>query len=106
LHFKCEPTVPRNDAEAVRWYRLAAEQGYADAQNNLGVMYAEGQGVSQDNVAAHMWFSLATTFATHSEVRDAITKLRDFLSILMSPAQIAEAQKLSREWFVRFETRD
>ncbi|PKP78978.1 MAG: hypothetical protein CVT81_01420 [Alphaproteobacteria bacterium HGW-Alphaproteobacteria-3] len=104
MHFKCEPTIPRDDAEAVRWYRLAAAQGDADAQNNLGVMYAEGQGVPRDNVAVHMWFSLATTFATHSEVRDAIIKLRDFPSILMSPAQIAEAQKLSREWFTRFET--
>ena len=32
--------VPEDDAEAVRWYRLAAEQGLASAQLNLGVMYA------------------------------------------------------------------
>ncbi len=74
--FKCEPTIQQDDA---------------DTQSNLGAMYAEGQCVPQDNVAAHMWFSFATTFATHSEVRDAITKLRDFLLLLMSPAQIAEA---------------
>ncbi len=34
--------------EAVRWYRLAAEQGYVSAQTNLGVMYATGEGVTQD----------------------------------------------------------
>ncbi len=31
--------VPQDYAEAVSWYRKAAEQGYAHAQNNLGVMY-------------------------------------------------------------------
>ena len=44
----CTPTakgVPEDDAEAVRWYRLAAEQGNAFAQSNLGVMYANGEGV-------------------------------------------------------------
>ena len=37
--------VSEDDAEAVRWYRLAAEQGHASAQFNLGVMYARGEGV-------------------------------------------------------------
>ena len=45
--------------KALRGYRLAAEQGLANAQVNLGYMYAIGQGVEQDNVLAHMWFSLA-----------------------------------------------
>ena len=42
----------------VKLYRLAAEQGDATAQTNLGVMYAKGQGVLQDNVLAHMWYNL------------------------------------------------
>ena len=42
--------VPENDTEAVKWYRMAAEQGIASAQYNLGVMYANGQGVPQDYV--------------------------------------------------------
>ena len=37
-----------------KWYKLAAEEGHANAQLNLGVMYAKGQGVTQDNVNAHM----------------------------------------------------
>ena len=37
--------VPENDAEAVKWYRLAAEQGGARAQSNLGFMYETGRGV-------------------------------------------------------------
>ena len=48
-----------DDAEAVRWYRLAAEQGDAIAQNNLGVMYRDGQGVPQDDAEAVRWYRLA-----------------------------------------------
>ena len=40
--------VPQDYKEAVKWYRLSAEQGHASAQINLGNMYAEGQGVLQN----------------------------------------------------------
>ncbi|WP_148132454.1 tetratricopeptide repeat protein, partial [Neisseria sp. HMSC074B07] len=43
-------------AQAVQWYRKAAEQGLADAQYNLGMMYANGQGVRQDYAEAVRWF--------------------------------------------------
>jgi len=46
-------------AEAVKWYRLAAAQGDADAQYNLGVMYDNGQGVVQDYAEAVKWYRLA-----------------------------------------------
>ncbi len=36
--------VPQDYAEAMRWYRSAAEQGNAKAQSNLGIMYLVGQG--------------------------------------------------------------
>jgi uncharacterized protein len=51
--------VPENDAEAVKWYRLAAEQGYALAQYNLGVMYANGEGVPENDAEAVKWYRLA-----------------------------------------------
>ena len=51
------PSLP--DAEAVKWYRLAAEQGYAKAQYNLGTMYDSGQGVPQDYAEAVRLFRLA-----------------------------------------------
>ena len=51
--------VLEDDAEAVRWYRLAAEQGLASAQLNLGVMYANGEGVLKDNAEAARWFRQA-----------------------------------------------
>ena len=47
--------VLEGDKEAVRWFRLAAEQGNEDAQYNLGIMYVLGKGVIKDSVYAHMW---------------------------------------------------
>ena len=51
--------MPQDYAEAVIWYRLAAEQGLAPAQRNLGVAYYKGEGVSQDYAEAVKWFRLA-----------------------------------------------
>ena len=45
--------------EAVRWYRLAADQGHAVAQFNLGVHYYNGKGVPQDDVEALAWYRKA-----------------------------------------------
>ena len=45
--------------EAVKWYRLSAEQGKANAQANLGFMYDNGQGVLQDYKEAVKWYRLA-----------------------------------------------
>ena len=44
---------------AVHWYRRGAEQGDADAQFNLGVMYAEGEGVARDDAEARRWYRKA-----------------------------------------------
>ncbi|HCN10096.1 MAG TPA: hypothetical protein DIT01_19390, partial [Lentisphaeria bacterium] len=51
--------VPQDDAEAVKWFRKAAEQGYPQAQYNLGVAYANGEGVPEDDVAAVKWYRKA-----------------------------------------------
>ena len=48
--------VKQDDAEAVTWYRLAAEQGYAKAQSNLGSQCREGKGVKQDDKEAVAWY--------------------------------------------------
>lgn len=49
----------REQAESTQLYRLAAEQGVAGAQCRLGVMYAEGRGVTRDDAEAARWFWLA-----------------------------------------------
>ena len=51
--------VPQDDAEAVKWYRLAADQGLAEAQYNLGNSYQLGQGVPQDDAEAVAWYRLS-----------------------------------------------
>ena len=51
--------VPQDYAVAVRWWRLAAEQGDASAQYNLALMYDNGEGVPQDYAEAVKWYRLA-----------------------------------------------
>ncbi len=85
--------VKQDYEEAARWYRKAADQGWANAQNNLGGMYLNGQGVTQDYVHAHMWFDLAATRG-----RKDAENSREKTSEQMTPARIAEARRLAREW--------
>ena len=88
---------PQDEAEAVRWYRLAAEQGDAEAQFNLGAMHASGRGVPQDDVTAHMWFNLAESHSTGAHQNQA-TQYRDIMADRLNSDQLAEAQRLAREW--------
>ncbi len=90
--------VPQDDAEAVKWYRKAAEQGDATAQSRLGIMYGKGEGVPQDYVQAHMWFNLAASQLPPGEDRDSAVGNRDDVARQMTPDQIAEAQRLARQW--------
>ena len=68
--------VPQDYKEAVKWFRLAAEQSEANAQYNLGVMYYKGRGVLQDNVLAHMWYNLGAANGNEDagKNRDIIAK--------------------------------
>ena len=83
----------RDYATAVRLNRPLAEQGDANAQYNLGVFYDNGLGVPQDKVRAYMWFNLSA-----AQGREGAAAFRDLIARRMTPAQIAEAQKLAREW--------
>ena len=90
MYVRGDQGVPQDYALAVKWYRLAADQGNAGAQNNLGVMYDKGQGVPQDYVQAHKWYNLGAAAGD----KDA-GKNRNIVAGKMTPAQIAEAQKLA-----------
>src|SRR5262249_17059142 len=83
--------VAQDYAEALKWFRLSADQGNPDGQGALGSMYYMGKGVPQDYVLAHMWFNLSAARGGSAEPRDSI-------SHQMTQEQIAEAQKLAREW--------
>jgi hypothetical protein len=64
----------------------------AAAECNLGVIYADAQGVIQDNVYSHMWWN----FVTSSGNKDAVSG-RDAVSKRMNSTDISAAQKLARE---------
>ena len=89
--------VPQVYMEAEKWFRLAADQGNPHAQNFLGSMFLEGKGVPQDYIEAHKWFNLAAS-RSEGEARDMAVNNRDAAAKKMTPAQIAEAQRLAREW--------
>ena len=88
--------VPQDYAQAAKWFDKAATQGNAEAQWALGNQYARGMGVPQDNVLSYMWYSLAVQGDLGS--RHSINETLERLQKIMTPAQIAEAQKLAREW--------
>ncbi len=90
--------VPEDDREAVRWYRLAADQGHAAAQNNLGRKFFQGQGVPRNYVRAYMWTSLAAAQGLEGPAQGL-----EILEKKMTPSQIAEAQRLAREWALKGE---
>ncbi len=48
--------VPQDDKEAVKWFRLGAEQGDSRSQSLLGIFYREGRGVPQDDKEAVKWY--------------------------------------------------
>ncbi len=99
MHIKGQG-VPQDDAEAAKWCRKAAEQGDAMAQMLLGAMYHNGQGVSRDYVQAQMWLNLAAagfppSRAANRETADSLLKIS---GAKMTEPQIAQAQRLAREW--------
>jgi TPR repeat protein len=92
--------LPQDYQEALRWCGLAADHGHGRAMFILGRLYHTAHGVPHDLVLAHMWYNLATAHGY-----DDGKKWRDRLADEMSPGQVAEAQKLAREWNVRMSAR-
>jgi TPR repeat protein len=90
--------VPQDYAQTAMWLRKAADQGNALAQGFLGAMYGDGWGVPRDYVLAYMWFNSAASRASDAALRDSADKGRDRAAVMMTPAQVAEAQRLAREW--------
>ena len=87
--------VDKDDAEAMKWFFKAAEQGEAVAQYNLGVRYRNGEGVDANDVEAYAWFNLA------SKKHKNAGEIRDKLEKEMSPQQVADAQKRTKELLVK-----
>ena len=90
--------VPQDYQEAAKWFQLAAGQGDAEAQSVLGVMYHNGEGVPRDYVRSHMWLNLNLSQETDEDKRKEQAERLNSLEKRMTTEQIAEAQKLAREF--------
>ncbi|CCQ91880.1 hypothetical protein NITGR_90019 [Nitrospina gracilis 3/211] len=104
--------MPQNYREAIKWYREAAkrevaklpielefwnhlfsEYSFGNAFNSLGLMYSNGKGFPQDYIKAHMWFNIGSAMGySFGRIN------RDQVEKLMTKEQVAEAQRLAREW--------
>ena len=85
--------VAVNFAEAAKWHRKSANQGIADAENDLAICYFTGNGVSKDLVEAAKWLNLASAQG-HAPAHRNLSKIQQ----KMTQEQIAEAQRLAREF--------
>lgn len=72
---------------------LGAQTGAPDALFELGMLYATGRDVAADLVVAHKWFNLAAARGNPSALAHRVELARE-----MSTEQVAEAQRLAREW--------
>jgi len=79
-----------------KWLSWAAESGSYDAMYNLGQMYANGYGTSQNYVRAHMWYSLAAESAKTEYGRKRATAARDRTAEKMTSSELAESEKLAK----------
>ena len=85
--------VPQNDAEAVKWYRYAAEQGHAVAQNNLGALYINGLGGPKDPILGLAWLLLSAEGGYQAAATAATASMED-----MTPKEVECARKFKEAW--------
>ncbi|MDB4786088.1 sel1 repeat family protein, partial [bacterium] len=122
--------VPKDDTKAVKWYRKAAEEGFATAQFNLAYIYYQGEVVPQDYAEALKWnrraaeqgvveaqanlglmyesgegvaqdYPKAYMFYNLAAIDEQFKGFRERIKSLMTKEQIAEGQNLTREWLDR-----
>ena len=96
--------MAQNTAAAAEWYRRAAEQDNMLAQLRLAMVYRHGQGLSEDPVQAYLWTSLAMRDRKH--LGSVAKALRETLEEDMTPAQVAQAEQLARDWLTKHKKGD
>lgn len=82
----------QNFTEAMRWYRVAANQGHAQGQVHVGNLYADGEGVAQDYAEALSWFRKAADQGDH----EALNNIGWFY---LSGWGVPQDYKQALEWF-------
>ena len=92
MHYKGLGTV-RGEQKAIKWLKLSAEMGDVTGQGILGGKYFLGRrGFVEDLVLSHMWFNISVANGSSS------TYYKTMVEEYLTPDQLAEAQKLAREW--------
>jgi hypothetical protein len=84
---------PPDHVAAAKYLQIAADQGIADGQCMLGTLFADGNGVAKNNVAAYEWMTLAAQNGNAG----CSQRITPFLP-QMTPDQIAEAKRRVAAW--------
>jgi GAF domain/PilZ domain/Sel1 repeat len=93
MGIRCHDSYPPDDAQAIKWFERAADQGYVAAQATLGAYYWAGRGVPSDLSKAYMWSAIA--FAGG----DQNSKIRvEGLASQMTRAQVSAARQQAEVW--------
>ena len=85
--------ISEDDAEAVKWYLMAADQGNPIAQDNLGAMYFVGEGIAENKIEAYKWFFISGALGNDDGRGNS-----QHVGKSMDLADIMQAKKLGREW--------
>jgi hypothetical protein len=96
--------VAQDYKEAVAWYRKAAEQGHTGAQNNLGVSYAKGQGVVQNQVIAYALYNLSSANdpkTTNNAVNNRNNLAKDLTAKELEAGQALTAKLAQSGMFIK-----
>jgi TPR repeat protein len=96
-HSLAVATVAEHDAQSLRWWLRAANQGSPKAQAALALRYERGDGVAQDLVAALAWYRLAAP-RLHGDEGDRVEQARLRLSRRMEPVDVARAERRAALW--------
>ena len=91
--YKLGQGVDQSHPDSIKWMQASANQGYADAQSNLGNMYYQGLAVMQDYTLALMWWTLAE----QSGAKNIEHNMCDIKG-KMSPSQLQQTEQLVRQW--------
>ena len=95
--------VDQDEVEAARWYLAAAERGHGAAQVKVAGLYASGgHGLPLDLTKAHMWYYIAASQDDPAIRTQAETARRRASTGEMDDFEIAESERLAREWLARF----
>ena len=88
--------VEQNLAEAVKWYRKAAEQGHDGAQYKLGLSYQNGKGVPQSDTEAYIWLNISAENGAPLNGRGKAGELMDEIRKNLTSIQVEEAKEITK----------